>query len=362
MTAKELKRIFQNGECLSLDTMRLYNDGKLNKKTVHEVEKHLLECGLCAAAVDGLTTRRMGEINKLSSHIQRRLAVYMNTPPRVSFFRRFGMAIVTGAVLVTGGVTWWYFAQSERKDAPQLSDTVLVPASDPSFIQPPGSSSVQPAERPHDNGAVIVPGETGSNAKLADNSGHSPARMQNLPADQPGSAKTLTVKQEEPADPQSTRTEDPGNTETAQGPDTRSAVNKLPLRIKSVQVYPPVTHSDKNTRKESKNGQLGRKDGSDAAFKLDEMPSFPGGDAALRSYITSNFNPTAADREKLKRYSTGVLFVVNSRTGAISAPELSFSISPEIDAELLRVINAMPSWNPGKKRGEVDVMIGITFE
>ncbi len=360
MTAKELKRIFQNGECLSLDTMRLYNDGKLNKKTVHEVEKHLLECSLCSAAVDGLTTRRMGEINKLSSHIQRRLAVYMNTPPRVSFFRRFGMAIVTGAVLVTGGVTWWYFAQNERSNSPQLSDTVQVPADGHSFIQPPGSSTVQPAERPHDNGAVVVPGEPGG--KLADNSGHSSTRLQSPPADQPGSTDVVSEKQEEPANPQDTRTQEPGNTETTQGPDTRNAVNKMPLRVKSVQVYPPVTHSDKTTRKESKDGQLGRKSGSDAAFKLDEMPSFPGGDAALRSYIMSNFNPTAADREKLKRYSTGVLFVVNSKTGAISAPELSFSISPEVDAELLRVINSMPSWNPGKKRGEVDVMIGITFE
>src|SRR5665213_3395222 len=103
MTAKELKRIFQKGECLSLDTMRLYNEGKLNKKSMHEVEKHLLECGLCAGAVDGINQKRLSEVNKLTEHIQRRLAVYMNTPPSVSFFRRFGFTIIAALILLAGG-------------------------------------------------------------------------------------------------------------------------------------------------------------------------------------------------------------------------------------------------------------------
>src|ERR1041384_7094841 len=103
MTAKELKRIFQKGECLTLDVMRLYNEKKLNKKSMHEVEKHLLECGLCAAAVDGLNPKRINEVNKLAEHIQRRLAVYMNTPPRVPFFRRFGFAIISALLLLGGG-------------------------------------------------------------------------------------------------------------------------------------------------------------------------------------------------------------------------------------------------------------------
>jgi hypothetical protein len=33
-----------------------------------------------------------------------------------------------------------------------------------------------------------------------------------------------------------------------------------------------------------------------------------------------------------------------------------------VDKELLRVINSLPNYTPGKKRGEVEVVIGITFE
>ena len=184
----------------------------------------------------------------------------------------------------------------------------------------------------------------------------SPSKIEDLPADLPGQSNTFTIKEEPVASTtQTTSSETPG------GPNTRT--ENAPLRVKSVLVYMPVTHNNKPTRKEAKDGQLGRpSDNSGSGFELDQMPTFPGGDAALRNFIMSNFKPTLADREKLTRYATGVRFVVNSKTGAISAPEISFSISPEIDKELLRVINSIPNYNPGKKRGEVDIMIGITFE
>ena len=116
MTAKELKRIFQKGECLSLDTMRLYNEGKLNKKSMHELEKHLLECALCSGAVDGLNQRRLTEVNKLTDHIQRRLAVYMNTPPKIPFFRRFATLLIAGFILLVGSCSWWFFASNKKND------------------------------------------------------------------------------------------------------------------------------------------------------------------------------------------------------------------------------------------------------
>jgi len=81
MNPKELKQIFQRGKCLSLESMRLYNEGKLHSKTTHEVEKHLLECSLCASAIDGLSARRITDVTNVSSNINKRLAVYMNTPP-----------------------------------------------------------------------------------------------------------------------------------------------------------------------------------------------------------------------------------------------------------------------------------------
>jgi hypothetical protein len=358
MTAKELKRIFQKGECLSLDTMRLYNDGKLNKKSMHEVEKHLLECGLCAGAVDGLNQKRLNEVNKLTEHIQRRLAVYMNTPPRVPFFRRFGFAIITGLILLVGSCSWWLFSQNKKGNVTKISDKVVSNQLNPVISESPVVVNAEPVSLQPENSSPIVSGNSPYN-----NDNKTPmasSKMQNLPADLPGKPNTFTVGQ--PQNQADNGTANPDKPDDGIGANSKSANSNSFLRIKNVNVYPPVTLNDKSTRKASKDGQLGRTGTSDASFELDQMPSYPGGDEALKNFIMANFKPTAADRAKLTRYATGVMFVVNAKTGAISSPELSFSISREVDAELLRVISTMPNWNPGKKRGEVQVMIGITFE
>lgn len=357
MTAKELKRIFQKGECLSLDTMRLYNDGKLNKKSMHEVEKHLLECGLCAGAVDGLNQRRLNEVNKLTEHIQRRLAVYMNTPPRVPFFRRFGIAIITGSILLVGSCSWWLFSHGKKAGNATISNPITT-NNNLALSQSPISNSAEPVSFQSQNNSQTV---SGNEQNVIDNKNNPPSSpMQNLPADLPGKQNTLTVGQPN-QNLGDNNASNPENNDPVVGTSSRTANASQPLRVKNVLVYPPVT-LDKSTRKESQGGQLTRSQNSDASFQLDQMPTYPGGDEALRNFIMANFKPTVADRAKLTRYATGVMFVVNAKTGAISSTNISFSISPEIDAELLRVINAMPNWNPGKKRGEVQVMLGITFE
>jgi hypothetical protein len=359
MTAKELNRIFQKGECLSLDTMRLYIDGKLHPKSVHEVEKHLIECTLCSAAMDGLTPRRMKEVNKLSQHIEKRLAVYMNTPPPVPFFRRFAFPIGAGILLIGGAITWWAISSSNSAAIPEHDTATISGGKEQTLIQrPSGNILSSNTDRPQDNGAVVAynPATDNHNSSLS-------SKTQDLPASVPGQTNTLTVTEEHTTS--TTNLSSPSNPSNETQPpasNTRTASSVQPLRVKSVTVYPPVTHSSKKSRKETEAGQLGRSSGSDAAFQLDEMPTYPGGDEALKAYIASSFKPVNLDRSQAARLSTGVLFIVNAKTGEISSPELSFSIAPAVDAELLRVINAMPSWNPGKKRGEVEVMLGITFE
>ena len=352
MTQKELKRIFSKGECLSLDALRLYNEGKLSKKSMHEIEMHLIECNLCSGAVDGLNTKRVAEVNKLSDHIQRRLAVYMNTPPRVPFFQRFGLVLITGVILLAVGGTCVYFSIDRKKAEPLISDTSAT------NMQKDVSSSMK-----QENNSPRVSTQQGESVQLPvenvsvndeNYSTSSPAsKIEILPADLPGQQNAITVKQDIPA---ATNSKD----ESSNGSTTRS--DNSPLRVKLVQIYPAVTHNDKSSRKAAKDGQLGKPSANSSSFELDEMPSFPGGNEALRNYIISNFKPAAADKSKLTKFATGVRFVVNSKTGVISAPEISVSISPEIDKEILRVISSLPNYTPGKKRGEIEVVIGITFE
>jgi hypothetical protein len=359
MTARDLQKLFQKGDCLSLDTMRLYIDGKLDKTSTHAVEEHMVECALCTAAVDGLTPRRMAEVNKISGNIDKRLAVYMNTPPSIPFFRRFAGLLITLLILLGGTFSWWFFTRDSRADSVKISDSASRPSDSSSTVQNTigiqaiaDNQSEQPEKNHSSNEAGNVqPTLAPVNAKS----------FENLPATQPGkSDQAITVS---PTLTNTSPSGASGNTNQTDGTNTRSAANPIQLlRIKKVVIYPPVTHSADAKRNESGGGQIGRSGGTNASFQLDEMPTFPGGDDALRNYIMNNFKPMNLDKSKLAKLSTGVLVVVNAKTGAISSAELSYSISPEADAELLRVIKAMPQWNPGKKRGEVDVMIGVTFE
>lgn len=353
MTQKELKRIFSKGECLSLDALRLYNEGKLSKKSMHEIEMHLLECNLCSGAVDGLNTKRVSEVNKLADHIQRRLAVYMNTPPRVPFFQRFGLVLIAGVIFLAVGGTCVYLAIGNKKEKPVLSDTSAT--KNPKDV----SSSLE-----LENNPLLISTQPDANVPS-----HVDVRKNENDKTAAAVSKDVITEPEATVQPagftvthETTINAAAKTAEITPEPAATTRSENSLLRVKTVQVYPAVTHNDKASRKEAKDGQLGKPSGNSSSFELDEMPSYPGGNEALRYYIMTNFKASGAEKNKLTKYATGVRFVVDSKTGNVSAPEISVSISPEIDKEILRVINSLPNYTPGKKRGEVEVVIGITFE
>ena len=82
---------------------------------------------------------------------------------------------------------------------------------------------------------------------------------------------------------------------------------------------------------------------------VEQMPSFPGGDEAMMKFISKNINyPDIAKRNR----TSGVVyvsFVVNSE-GNIRNSRVLRSLSPECDAEALRLVNKMPKWIPGRER------------
>ncbi len=364
MTPAELKRIFQNGECLSLETMRLYQSSKLSSKSMHEVEKHLLECGLCASALEGLSPKNKAAIDKVSTHIQRRLAIYMNTPPRLSFFQRYGFTLASLAlILAIGGGVWIY--QSTKTNTPDRIDTAQV--SPPAQTPPPQNPSSNTDDRPEapvdfastQTQTTVTTSEfTAPTAHIAP-----PDKQKNPLPLQQNTKENKTQTNPEPLKAQAPTESHTANSNPTEGPNTRVAA-PAPLRMKSVIVLNKVEHTTRSARDASSgsSGQLGKSTKSNGGFQLDEMPQFPGGDAALREYVLSNFKMPGTDRAKLSRLATGITFVVNAKTGEISDVVLNYSISPEIDAELIRVVKAMPRWNPGSRRGSIDVILGITLE
>ncbi len=85
------------------------------------------------------------------------------------------------------------------------------------------------------------------------------------------------------------------------------------------------------------------------AFNCPEvMPTFPGN---INVWIMKNMTyPEQAVKQK-QQGRVIVKFIV-SETGEINNPEIIRGVSPLLDAEALRVVKAMPKWNPGKQNGK----------
>ena len=84
---------------------------------------------------------------------------------------------------------------------------------------------------------------------------------------------------------------------------------------------------------------------------VEEMPNFPGGMNECMKFLARNIKyPVLAQEAKIEGRVI-VQFVVD-RDGSVNDIKVVRSISPQLDAEAVRVIGLMPKWNPGKQRGK----------
>ena len=86
--------------------------------------------------------------------------------------------------------------------------------------------------------------------------------------------------------------------------------------------------------------------------EVDQMPEFPGGQSALKKYLSDNIKYPALAAEYGKQGTAIIQFVVNA-DGSISDVEVARSAGDSsLDKEAIRVVKSMPKWNPGKKYGQ----------
>lgn len=87
-------------------------------------------------------------------------------------------------------------------------------------------------------------------------------------------------------------------------------------------------------------------------FKVVEhMPEYPGGMGELMKFLQRNVKYPKEAQEQGKQGRVVVQFVVE-KDGSITDAKIAKSVDPQLDAEALRVVNAMPNWTPGKQRGK----------
>jgi protein TonB len=98
-------------------------------------------------------------------------------------------------------------------------------------------------------------------------------------------------------------------------------------------------------------------------FIVEDMPEFPGGEAALRAYIANQIKYPVIAQENGIQGKVYVTFVVG-KDGAVSNATIARGVDPSLDKEAIRVVNTLPKWKPGKQRGKavnVSYTVPINF-
>lgn len=84
--------------------------------------------------------------------------------------------------------------------------------------------------------------------------------------------------------------------------------------------------------------------------KVDEKPSFPGVESAMKSYLNSNVKyPDVAQENGVQ--GRVIVESIIEKDGSMSDVKVIRSVDPSLDREALRVVKAMPKWTPAKLKG-----------
>lgn len=101
----------------------------------------------------------------------------------------------------------------------------------------------------------------------------------------------------------------------------------------------------------------------EAVVAPDVKPEFPGGMAALRSYLRTKLNYPIMARQAGVQGVVWVEFIV-SKKGEITDVHILRGIGAGCDREALRVVSQMPNWKPGRQHGlpvKVRFQLPISF-
>lgn len=82
----------------------------------------------------------------------------------------------------------------------------------------------------------------------------------------------------------------------------------------------------------------------------DEKPSFPGGEEALKAYVSKNTHYPQTAKDNGVEGVVVVGFIVMP-DGSLRQLKVVKMVDPDLEKEALRVVNGMPAWIPAEKNG-----------
>ncbi len=85
---------------------------------------------------------------------------------------------------------------------------------------------------------------------------------------------------------------------------------------------------------------------------VEQMPQFPGGDAALMRYLGSHLQyPPEAAKKNIQ--GKVILQFVVEKDGRVGEVKVARSVDKDLDQEAIRVVKSLPKFTPGRQNGQV---------
>lgn len=99
-------------------------------------------------------------------------------------------------------------------------------------------------------------------------------------------------------------------------------------------------------------------------YIVENMPEFPGGELAMRKYLSEHVQYPEIAKENGLAGKVFVQFVVNAK-GEVENVKIARGVDPALDKEAIRVVQSLPKWKPGSQLGKpvkVSFTVPINFQ
>lgn len=94
------------------------------------------------------------------------------------------------------------------------------------------------------------------------------------------------------------------------------------------------------------------------------QPQYPGGDAALKEYLSSNMKYPQSAIDNGIEGVVEVAFTVKA-DGSIGSIKIVRMVDPDLESEAIRLVKGMPAWTPADKNGQpvdAQTQVEVDFE
>jgi protein TonB len=145
---------------------------------------------------------------------------------------------------------------------------------------------------------------------------------------------------------------------------TQDELNETKVTISVADVKGTDEENGIDVAELNQNQEIAQEPAEEEVFLIvEQMPEFPGGETALRTYIAKHIKYPPNAQEMGIQGKVYVTFIVDSG-GNVTKATIARGIDSALDKEALRVINTLPKWTPGKQRGKpvsVSYTVPINF-